>query len=112
MLPSSRILDSLDYHLFPEKQEFLQKSPGSDSKELRTIQFQLSARTFPLLTCSVRLCYIQRRPHWALVPEGGGDPVTPLEVYEGKVRPQLPRWQARAREAKAKLDVLRERPAA
>jgi putative transposase len=56
--------------------------------------------------------YNQRRPHWALVPEGGGDPVTPQEVYEGKVRPQLPRWQAWAREAKAKLDALRERPAA
>ena len=56
--------------------------------------------------------YNERRPHWALVPEGGGDPVTPLEVYEGKVRPQLPRWQAWAREAKAKLDALRERPAA
>ena len=56
--------------------------------------------------------YNTRRPHWALVPEEGGDPVTPLEVYEGKVRPQLPRWQAWAREAKAKLDALRERPAA
>jgi putative transposase len=56
--------------------------------------------------------YNERRPHWALMPEGGGDPVTPLEVYQGKVRPQLPRWQAWAREAKAKLDVLRERPAA
>ena len=56
--------------------------------------------------------YNERRPHWALVPQGGGDPVTPLEVYEGKVRPQLPRWQAWAREAKAKLDALRERPAA
>ncbi len=56
--------------------------------------------------------YNQRRPHWALVPEGGGGPVTPLEVYGGTVRPQLPRWQAWAREAKAKLDALRERPAA
>jgi putative transposase len=56
--------------------------------------------------------YNERRPHWALVPEGGGDPVTPREVYEGKVRPQLPRWQAWAREAKKKLDALRERPAA
>jgi transposase InsO family protein len=56
--------------------------------------------------------YNERRPHWALVPEGGGDPVTPQEVYEGKVRPQLPRWQGWAREAKAKLDALREWPAA
>ena len=42
----------------------------------------------------------------------GGDPVTPREVYEGKIRPQLPRWQAWARDAKKKLDELRERPAA
>ena len=54
----------------------------------------------------------ERRPHWALVPEGGGDRLTPQEVYIGKVRPQLPRWQAWAREAKVKLNALRERPAA
>lgn len=59
-----------------------------------------------------RTRYNTVRPHWALVPVDGGDPVTPLEVYEGKVRPQLPRWQAWAREAKAKLDALHERPAA
>ena len=52
------------------------------------------------------------RRHWALVSQAGGDPVTPLEVYEGVVRPRLPRWQTRAREAKANLDTLRERPAA
>lgn len=56
--------------------------------------------------------YNEQRPHWALIPEEGGDPVTPREVYEGKVRPQLPRWQGWAREAKRKLDQLRERPAA
>ncbi|MHC4067843.1 MAG: transposase [Planctomycetota bacterium] len=26
------------------------------------------------------------RPHWALVPEAGGDPVTPEEVYAGGIR--------------------------
>ena len=33
--------------------------------------------------------YNLRRPYWASVPGGGGDPATPLEVYEGKVRPRL-----------------------
>lgn len=34
------------------------------------------------------------------------DPVTPLEVYLGKVTPQLPRWQGWAKAAKEKLDRL------
>lgn len=50
--------------------------------------------------------YNRVRPHWALVPESGGDPVTPEEVYTGKVRPQLPRWQGWAKAAKEKLDRL------
>lgn len=54
----------------------------------------------------------ERPPHCALVPEGSGGRITPPVVYEGKVRPRLPRWQAWAREAKAKLDLLRERSAA
>jgi transposase InsO family protein len=50
--------------------------------------------------------YNRVRPHWALVPESGGDPVVPGEVYTGKVRPQLPRWQGWAKAAKEKLDRL------
>lgn len=50
--------------------------------------------------------YNCRRPHWALVPESGGDPVTPEEVYVGGVRPRIPKWQGWARAAKSKLDVL------
>lgn len=46
------------------------------------------------------------RPHWALVPESGGDPVTPEEVYLGRVKPQLPRWQSWAKAAKEKLNQL------
>ena len=55
--------------------------------------------------------YNQRRPHWALVPEGGGDPATPEEVYTGAVVTQLPRWQGWARAAKEKLNRMLE-PAA
>lgn len=50
--------------------------------------------------------YNRLRPHWALIPEPGGDPVTPEEVYTGQVRPHLPRWQGWARAAKEKLDKL------
>lgn len=50
--------------------------------------------------------YNRVRPHWALVPDTGGDPVTPEDVYRGQVTPQLPRWQGWARAAKEKLDQL------
>jgi putative transposase len=68
--------------------------------------------------------YNRLRPHWALVPESGGDPAngtapsastgpvlpcdpaTPEEVYLGQVTPQVPRWQGWARAAKEKLDKL------
>lgn len=50
--------------------------------------------------------YNRVRPHWALVPQSGGDPVVPEEVYLGKVTPQLPRWQGWAKAAKEKLDRL------
>jgi transposase InsO family protein len=50
--------------------------------------------------------YNRQRPHWALIPEGGGDPHTPYEVYvEGK-RTQIPRWQGWAKGAKEKLERL------
>jgi len=50
--------------------------------------------------------YNDNRPHWALVPETGGDPVTPTEVYKDGVVTRLPRWQAWARDVKEKLDAL------
>jgi transposase InsO family protein len=55
--------------------------------------------------------YNGRRPHWALVPEAGGDPVTPMEVYVGGVRTRVPKWQAWAKAAKARLDELMEEAA-
>jgi putative transposase len=46
------------------------------------------------------------RPHWALRPEEGGDPLVPQEVYaQGRVV-QIPKWQGWARAAKAKLDEM------
>ena len=50
--------------------------------------------------------YNHRRPHWALVPVEGGDPVTPAEVYADGVVTKLPRWQGWAREVKAKLEAM------
>jgi len=52
--------------------------------------------------------YNTRRPHWALVPEEGGDPVTPYEVYVDKIRTQIPKWQGWAKGAKKKLEQMME----
>lgn len=50
--------------------------------------------------------YNEVRPHWALVPEAGGDPVTPADVYHRRVVVQLPAWQSWAKAAKEKLEKL------
>ena len=50
--------------------------------------------------------YNTLRPHWALVPEEGGDPVTPHEVYVEGVSTGIPRWQGWSRAAKAKLEQM------
>ena len=50
--------------------------------------------------------YNERRPHWALVPEQGGDPFVPSEVYAGKRTIEIPRWQSWARAAQAKLEEM------
>ena len=50
--------------------------------------------------------YNTKRPHWALLPTIGGDPVTPEDVYVRGVAIQIPRWQAWAKSAKAHLDRL------
>ena len=50
--------------------------------------------------------YNQRRPHWALVPEEGGDPLVPEEVYTGGRSIGIPRWQGWARGAKKKLEKM------
>jgi transposase InsO family protein len=53
-----------------------------------------------------RTRYNQRRPHWSLVPEEGGGPLIPAEVYTGSRSIKIPRWQGWAREAKKKLDQM------
>lgn len=55
--------------------------------------------------------YNRVRPHWALVPLEGGDPVTPAEVYVEGVQVQLPAWQGWAKAAKEKLDALMDEDA-
>ena len=50
--------------------------------------------------------YNRQRPHWALTPEAGGDPLTPYEVYVEGRKVGIPKWQGWAREARAKLDEM------
>jgi putative transposase len=50
--------------------------------------------------------YNRRRPHWALVPEEGGDPLVPEEVYREARSITIPRWQGWAKGAKEKLDKM------
>ena len=53
-----------------------------------------------------RARYNGQRPHWALVPEEGGDPLVPEEVYRKGMSMTIPRWQGWARGAKEKLDKM------
>ena len=46
------------------------------------------------------------RPHWALRPEEGGDPLTPHDVYVHRRATTLPAWQTWATAARAKLDAM------
>jgi putative transposase len=55
--------------------------------------------------------YNEVRPHWALIPMAGGDPVTPAEVYRGQVEVGLPAWQSWALAAKRKIEELLEKDA-
>jgi transposase InsO family protein len=55
--------------------------------------------------------YNEVRPHWALIPQAGGDPVTPEEVYRGRVEVALPEWQSWALAAKRKIEELLEKDA-
>jgi putative transposase len=53
-----------------------------------------------------RARYNMLRPHWALLPEEGGDPLVPAEAYAGGRSIQIPRWQEWARAAQARLEEL------
>lgn len=50
--------------------------------------------------------YNEVRPHWALVPPEGGDPITPEDVYVHGQDVQLPKWQGWAKAAKRKLQEM------
>ena len=50
--------------------------------------------------------YNSRRPHWALIPEEGGDPLVPREAYCGNRTMAIPRWQGWAKGAKKKLEKM------
>ena len=54
--------------------------------------------------------YNEIRPHWALIPASGGDPVTPVDVYRDGQPVQLPAWQGWAKKAKAKIDAMLNEP--
>ena len=53
-----------------------------------------------------RARYNTVRPHWALVPEEGGDPVTPEDVYINGIAVGIPKWQGWARGAKERLEEM------
>lgn len=56
--------------------------------------------------------YNGERPHWALIPEVGGDPVAPADVYAKGLAVKLPEWQCWAKAAKKKLaEMLAEESA-
>ena len=50
--------------------------------------------------------YNEVRPHWALVPPEGGDPLTPADVYVRGQAVGLPKWQGWARAAREKLQQM------
>ena len=52
--------------------------------------------------------YNDIRPHWALIPPQGGDPVTPTDVYVHGQAVGLPKWQSWARAAREKLAKMTE----
>jgi hypothetical protein len=44
--------------------------------------------------------YNTRRPHWALVPDVRGYPITPEEIYVNSCPIKTPKWQGWAKGAK------------
>lgn len=52
--------------------------------------------------------YNTLRPHWALRPVEGGDPLVPAEVYTQGRAVEIPKWQPWARAARAKLQAILE----
>ena len=82
--------------------------PGDDHLKLEEVYWRLYDSVAHAREClaEFRTRYNRARPHWALIPEAGGDPVTPEDVYVNGVTTQIPSWQPWARAAKARLDEL------
>jgi transposase InsO family protein len=59
-----------------------------------------------------RARYNQDRPHWALIPQSGGDPYTPHDVYVHGLATKIPKWQGWAKKAKQHLECLLQSEAA
>jgi transposase InsO family protein len=78
------------------------------------IYWRMYASPTDARTCleEFRTRYNTARPHWALIPEAGGDPVTPEDVYVHGVAVRIPKWQPWAIQAKAKLEQMMEEAAA
>jgi len=55
-----------------------------------------------------RARYNEQRPHWGLVPAESGDVLTPADVYVLGRTTEIPRYQAWARAAQAKLEKMME----
>ena len=56
--------------------------------------------------------YNNIRPHWSLIPERGGDALTPEDVYRHGHSVKIPKWQKWAKAARAKLDGMMAEDAA
>ena len=50
--------------------------------------------------------YNEDRPHWALLPAPGADPITPVEVYRDAVAIEIPKWQGWSKEAQRRIEAL------
>ena len=55
--------------------------------------------------------YKEVRPHWALVPVYGGDPVTPAGAYAGGIDVQIPEWEFSDKAAEEKIARLMKQDA-
>lgn len=88
----------------PQQLGLLERFHGTLKKE--EVYWQLYDTPGHARECLARfhVRYNTARPHWALIPETGGDPLVPAEVYAGGRAIRIPRWQPWAIAAKAKLE--------
>lgn len=75
----------------PQQLGLLERFHGTLKKE--EVYWQLYDSPQHARECLARFRdrYNTNRPHWALIPEPGGDPLVPAEVYAGSRKIRLPR---------------------